>query len=479
MARPSVRHSLTGKGQPSRGYLAIPTLMWALTNGPSGAYGQLQPPPGPAVQSALELIQAPSPSGAPLTLTLRDALERARHNDASYNAAVSDRRVAHEDRVQARAALLPSLNFHSEYLGTQGNGHLPSGRYVTNDGVHVYRIWGVFHQDFSPATFQRTAYHRASAAEALAQAKEEIARRGLTVTVTKAYYGLVVAQRKYATAQESLAQAQRFLGITQNKERAGEAAHSDVIKAQIQFDQQKQAFQEAQLGMEQARLALAVLLFPNFNENFTVVDDLEAEPVLPSFSEVQAMAQRENPDLRAAVAALRQARLDVSAARAAFLPTLTTDVDYGIEANAVALKSTSITDPTLRLPNLGYFATVTLNVPIWNWGATRSKLKQAEFHRQQAQLELTQAQRQLLANLYALYDEALAARTEAESLREAARLAAESLRLTGLRYEAGEATALELVDAQNTLTQARNAYDDGQARYRAALANLQTLTGSF
>jgi outer membrane protein TolC len=35
------------------------------------------------------------------------------------------------------------------------------------------------------------------------------------------------------------------------------------------------------------------------------------------------------------------------------------------------------------------------------------------------------------------------------------------------------------VDAQNTLTQARNAFNDGQARFRVALANLQTLTGTF
>jgi len=58
-------------------------------------------------------------------------------------------------------------------------------------------------------------------------------------------------------------------------------------------------------------------------------------------------------------------------------------------------------------------------------------------------------------------------------------MAADSLRLTNLRYQAGESTVLEIVDAQNTLTQARNAYDDGQIRYRIAIANLQTLTGSF
>jgi outer membrane protein TolC len=48
-----------------------------------------------------------------------------------------------------------------------------------------------------------------------------------------------------------------------------------------------------------------------------------------------------------------------------------------------------------------------------------------------------------------------------------------------LRYTAGSATAFEVVDALNTSVTARNAYDDAQARYRAALANLQTLTGNF
>jgi outer membrane protein TolC len=66
-----------------------------------------------------------------------------------------------------------------------------------------------------------------------------------------------------------------------------------------------------------------------------------------------------------------------------------------------------------------------------------------------------------------------------ESLASSAELAAESMRLTTMRYQAGESTVLEVVDAQNTLTQARNAYDDGQARFRVAVANLQTLTGTF
>jgi outer membrane protein len=48
-----------------------------------------------------------------------------------------------------------------------------------------------------------------------------------------------------------------------------------------------------------------------------------------------------------------------------------------------------------------------------------------------------------------------------------------------LRYQSGEALVLEVVDAQNTLTLARNVFNDGQVRFRVAMANLQTLTGTL
>ncbi len=424
--------------------------------------------------------QARNDGTAPVTLTFQDALERARKYSPQFQAAATAARLAHEDRVQARAAMLPSANYTMQYLGTQGNGLLPSGRYVTNDGVHVYRAWGVFRQTLSADTFTLAGYRRTEAAEALARAQEEIAQRGLAVTVTQAYYGLVVAERKYATAQQSRDQARLSLQISQEMEQAGQVAHSDVVTFQIQSNQAEQAFAEAKLAMDNARLNLAVLLFPNFNQDFNVVDDLDGAQSLPSLGEVQKMAGENNPQIQAATAALREARSDLTSARTAFLPSLSFDVDYGIEANSFALRSRTSASPEVgRLPNLGYFATVSLNLPVWDWGTLRSKLRQAEYRKRQADTELTFAQRQLLSNLLAYYNEARTSRSEVNILRESADLAAESLRLNTLRYKAGQATVLDVLNAQNTLTQARDAYADGLARSRMAIANLQTLTGSF
>lgn len=430
--------------------------------------------------SPQDAAQNKGSSVAPLTLTFESALERARVNAPQFNAAVTAAKLAHEDRIQARAALLPNVSATTQYLGTQGNGKTPNGRFVTNDGVHVYRAWGVGHEDLSVNTLTGAAYRGASAAEAVAKADEEIARRGLQVTVTQDYYALLVAQRKYAAAQQARDGAGNVLKTSEDMEKQGQVAHSDVIKFQIQFNQQDQAFREANLAMGNARLNLAVLLFPTFNQDFNVVDDMDTAQPLPSFEETEQLALKSNPELAAAAATLRQSNAAVSVARAAFFPTITLDVDYGIEANAFALRSVAVAFPEKgTLPNLGYFATAALNVPVWDWGTRWSQLHQAEDRRAQAHLELTFAQRQALANLHAYYEEATTARSEVDLLRNSADLAAESLRLNTLRYRSGESTVLDLVDAQNTLTQAQGAYADGLARYRVALATLQTLTGSF
>ena len=422
-------------------------------------------------------------SSAPLTLTLQDALTRARANEPQYRAALTEYGVARQNTIQSRAALLPNVNYNAQFLYTQGNG-TASGRFIANNGVHEYISEGNVHQSLS---WQNAAEYRlARAQEALAKARAEIATRGLTVTVTQAYYGFVVAQRKYGIAQHAASEAQQFFDITQKLERGGEVAHSDAIKAQLQLQQQQRALQDAQLEMDRSRLELAVIIFPNFTENFASVDDLESIPPLPSFQEAEAQAGNHNPQLAAALASMKAANQEVAVAWNSFLPSLGLDYFYGIDANQFAANgrargfdpiSQRIVDERFR--NLGYSAVATLDLPIWNWGAGRSKLKSAHLQRNQAQVELSFAQRKMVADLKTLYSESQTTRSELESLRSSADLAAESLRLTTLRYQAGEATVLEVVDAQNTLTAAQNALGDGQVRFRVSMASLQTLTGTF
>ena len=424
--------------------------------------------------SAIAQVPAQSTAGGPqpatIVLTLADALERARANSPQFQAAVTELGLAREDRYQARAALLPGVDYNNAFTYTQGNG-TATGRYIGANGVHEYVSQGVAHEVIGAA--QVLDYQRAAAVHALAKARAEIATRGLTVTVVQSYFGLLATQTRTINAERAFNEGQHFLELSRKLGEGGEVAHSDTIKAQIQANDLKRAWQEAKLTEQNARLALAVLLFPNFFQDFTLANDLATMPALPPMNELQTMAAKNNPELQAAFAALAVANKQVGVAKAGYLPSLSVDMFYGIDANQFAKRAPDGTQ------NLGYQGIATLNIPVWNWGATQSKVRQAELLRHQAQVELSAAQRQALADLQSFYSEAQLAYDQLQMLKQTTELAEQSLRLTTLRYQGGEATALEVVDAQNTLTAAGNSYHDGEARYHVALANLQTLTGAF
>ncbi len=415
---------------------------------------------------------------APPTIKLEDALARARQYGGLVQSANLAILQAREDRVQAHAAALPSVSAFNQYINTQGD-KTPSGTFVANDGVHVYNEQAVVHEE-ALMLVRHGEINRAMAAEALARAKAELAARGLNPTVIQDYYAIVSAQRKLANAEISVRESQEFFELTQKQERGGEVAHADVIKAQIDLQNRQRDRQDAQLAIEKAKIALGILIFPVVSSDFSVVDDLLPTALLPPMAEAQAGATSTSPDLKAATAGIQEAGWEVTVARYGFLPSLGLDFFYGIDANQFAVRTTypAGSGHEARL-NLGYVAQATLNIPVWTWGATRSKVKQAELKRDQAQLDLTLAQRTLQGSVAAYYAEARGAQAQLDLLRGSIDLATESLRLQRLRYQAGEASALEVVDAQNTVTQARGAYDDGLARYRIALANLQTITGTL
>jgi outer membrane protein TolC len=417
----------------------------------------------------------PPPADAPLTL--QAVLDQARANSQQFRAAQLASNLAVEDKKQAKAALLPAVTGFSQYIYTQPNG-TPSGVWVPNDGPRIYAMWLNVHGDvFSLQKWSE--YRSATAAEAVARARADVAGRGLVATIVQNYYGLVAAQRKLASAQQSLREAQQFLEITQKQEAGGEVAHSDVIKAQIQVAQRRREAEEAELVALKARLGLSVLVFPDFRDTFSVVDDLQAMVPLLPLTDVKAAAASNSPDLRVAEASVQQETLGVGVARGGVLPSLSFDYFYGINANEFATHSGPTPENPTGVNLLGSVAQVQLNVPLWNWGAAQSKLKQAELRVQAAKSDLTLAQRQLQANINTFHREAEVARDQVASLRDSLDLSTESLRLTLLRYQAGEVSVLEVVDAQTTLITARNAYDDGLVRYRVALASLQTLTGTL
>ncbi len=418
--------------------------------------------------------------GKPVEVSLDDAIKKAQQNEPAYAAAVADSKVTSLDRWNARAQLLPNVAYLNQMLYTQPvtvlnpstvNAYLgPATRFIANNAVHEYTSQGIVNENLSLAG--AAAVRLADAQAAQAAAAMEIARRGLVSAVTGRYYGVSAAEGRLSVAEEAQKEAADFTSLTQKRETARESAHADVVKAQLVEQQRDRELADARIGLEKSRLELGVLLFADPRTPYTVAKTETIAP-LATREEVSEAAGKHNPDLRVALADLAQADAQVLSARAAYLPDLALNYSYGIDAPQFAIYGHD------GAKNMGYAASVTVNLPVWDWLSTERKVKQSQIRRQAAQVALTAAQKRLVANMDEMYSEAATARDQLQSLDQSVTTAAESLRLTKMRYTAGEASVLEVVDAQSSYMAAELARDGGWVRFQAALADLQTLTGTM
>jgi outer membrane protein TolC len=439
----------------------------------SGAFGQQQVAPAST--------QQPSPTA----ITLDEAITRARANEPTFVAAAAQAKIARLDQAIAKAALLPNVMYHNQYLYTQGGAGFITNpekaadpalasssapRFIANNAVHEYISQGSVTETIGGLQFN--AVSKATTSLAIANAELEIARRGLVASVVGLYYAASAGNRKVGVAQRAADEAADFTAQTQKREAAREVAHADVVKAQLQQQQRDRDLADAKVNAEKARLELAVLLFPDPRSPYSLAVP-DTPPAPPSRADVEAALAKHNPELQGALASSHLADLNVTSARLGYLPDLSLNYTYGIDAARFAMRN------DLGNRNLGYSAFATLDIPVWDWFTTRDKVRQSEINRNTARTVLTNTQRRLIATLEEFIAEANAAHDQLESLNLSASTAAESLRLTRLRYTNGEATVLEVVDAQNSFTSAEIAREDGLIRYETALANLQTLTGTL
>ncbi|HXE07007.1 MAG TPA: TolC family protein [Acidobacteriaceae bacterium] len=443
----------------------------------------------PAVSAQTPVVPQATDASMPQTatpaITLNDAITRARANEPTFANAVATAKNAKLDQSIARAALLPNVSAENQFLYTQGGAGVITNpikaqqpdlqttsapRFIANNAVHEYINQAVVTETIGGQQFN--ALSKASASLAVANAELQIAERGLVVTVAGLYYAAATAERRVAVAQRAADEAAGLTKLTSQREQAREVAHADVVKAQLQQQQRDRDLSDAKLNAAKARLDLGVLLFPDPRTPYTVAIPDTAAPV-PARAEVEAALAKNNPELRSALAGAHLADLDVISARLGYLPDLTLNYNYGIDSPQFGLHN------DLGDRNLGYSASAQLNFPIWDWFTTHDKVKQSENSRTAARATLTNTQRKTIAELEEFYSEAIAAHDQLDSLELSAKTAAESLRLVRLAYTAGEAKILDVVDAENSLTSAEQAREDGVVRYETALANLQLLTGTL
>ena len=420
--------------------------------------------------------QIPSPAPTPQipALSLDEALRLANTQASAFKSALLNERVAAEDVRQAQAAFLPKVSAPLSYIYTSPALGLPPGEprgpsFVTSDGIGVYDGLVNVSGDFDMAGRLRATLAKNRALLAAAHAGAEVARRELAQAVVEAYYGLALANVQFRAAQQNLAAADEFEHITSLLLSGGEVAAVDLTRAQLQTLTRRDELAKARSNEAVAAGALRVFVGYEFSKPIVTTDLALALPVGSEYTQFKAEDVSRRPEFTQFEQQLRAARQEIKIARADRLPSLGYSVNGGFDTD-------SLKAPRLK-EHTGVSAAVTFSIPIFDWGASRSRQQQAQLRVEIAENERTLALRGFTQQFYAARAQVENAAARISLAREGVTKAQDNLAASIARYRAGEAQIVEVTDAQTTLVEQRSALYQAIFDYQTALARLRQATG--
>ena len=433
--------------------------------------------------SATSRAQTPSPSPTPpitppkITsnpLSLEEVLRLANAQASAFQTALLNERIASEDVRQAQAAFLPKVSTPLSYIYTTPARGLPFGEprgpsFVANNGIGEYDALLNVSGDFDIAGRLRATLARNRALLAAAHAGAEVARRALAQAVIEAYYGLALANAQLRAAEGNLAAAEEFERITALLLSGGEVAPVDLTRAQLQTLTRRNELEQARANEAVAAGSLRVFVGYDFSRPISTTELALALPVDSEFQQFRAEDVSRRPEFTQLEQQLRAARQDIRIARADRLPSLSYSVNGGFDTD-------SMRAPRLK-QHTGASALISFSLPIFDWGASRSRERQARLRVEVAENERTLALRGFTQQFYAAHAQAAAAAARISLAREGISKAQDNVAASIARYRAGEAQIIEVTDAQTTLVEQRTALYQAIFDYQTALARLRLATG--
>lgn len=314
----------------------------------------------------------------------------------------------------------------------------------------------------------RTAIRIGDLEKALTRLEIARVRQDTALQVRNGYYNVLRAQAFVRVNEAAVAQSEELVRVTEAQLRAGVAAQFDVLRAQTQLENNRQALISSRNQVSIARNAFAVSLGVDPS---TPVDLQEPEVPAPTTLDEQALVNQaftQRPEYFQADVNLLKAEKNIRLARRNLEPFLNASLSGTYNPSPAIVANQTAT---------GSFG-LTLTVPLYDGGATRAQVEAARSDERGAQIQKDQFVRGIKAEVQQAVIAVRDATERAQVTQRTVGQAREALRLANVRFRAGVGTQLDVNDAQTALTQAETNAVNAQYDYLGALARLQRAVGT-
>lgn len=286
--------------------------------------------------------------------------------------------------------------------------------------------------------------------------------------VQKAYYELMNARETGKVTEHSVALMEAHVGDLERLVETGIATNNDLLKARVQLSEMKLADLKVKNGARLAEKALCTILGIPVDTaiDLTSMPEYNEITVDPAALEKTAYANR--PDLSAVSKSVEVSRKSVIAARSQFYPQLAAVYNF-----------------SYKRPNREYEAEfydswtagIVMQLNIFDWGKTKSRMDQAKMR----QLQAEESKKQLIDTISLEVEQAYLSLNEAGErvslTREAMEQAEENYRITRQKFSEGLLSNTEVLDAATALTRAGVEFVNAQSDFRIAKAYMDRATG--
>ena len=415
-------------------------------------------------------------------LTLVDALNVALSQNAAILEAKNDLQASYGLVVQTRAVALPQLTATGQYKKTQDTDieTIPFGGFQQSD-----QNWN--------AGFQivQTIYNggrliaavkaaRLDKEQALAQYQTAV--QDTLLSVRTAYYDVLLAEEQISVHEASVKLLQNEVDDQEHRFKAGTVPRFNVLRADVSLANEKPLLIQARNNYRIAKNTLSNLLGYNLPRNvqedvpMNLSDVLDSLPYHVDLPSAIAQALQNRTELVALHKAQQLQKLNIVNARAGYKPQLQVFAGYSWFNQQYALAPAT---PPLALNNDygGYNLGAQVNWDIFDGMLTYGKVQQAKADYDKSKNTVADEARQIELQVRTAYSDFVEANEVLDSQKTVTAEAEEALREARARFDAGTGTQLDVLDAETSLTQARDTNAQALHDYDTARAKLERAIG--
>ncbi len=410
-------------------------------------------------------IPMPVPSD---TLTMQEAVDQALRVVPQMIQAETSVQTARMSVSQQWASMLPNLSMSTGASVSASQRFNPeTNTTVTSPSSDSYNA----RLNSSVTLFaggRNLARLRAARADATAADASLLEQRfNVTLSVKQAFYAVMRAGEQISVAQANVKLAQENLDAATRRQQVGSGTISDVLQARVQVMNAQQSLLSNQSSKRTAMFALGRFVGVDGPVETRLEQPLEQRPLALSSDSLMSLVMAASPAVNAAVATKRARDASLTAARAAWFPSISASGGYTI-ANDNPSFSNSVNSWSVSLG---------LSYPIFNGLQRESSIEQANAQAAVADAQLADARRYARSQLEALTSSLDVARQQVTLLRQTLQAAEEALRVQQERYRVGASTILDLITSQAARVQAEFNLIGARYDYQIALAQLEALVG--